>query len=48
MKIVAIETTVVALPFTMNGPYTKFSGKTWDHLEILLVKVEMDWTCWLG
>ena len=42
MKIVAIETTVVALPFTMNGPYTKFSGKTWDHLEILLVKVETD------
>ena len=40
MKITAIETSVVALPFTMNGPYTKFSGKTWDHLEILLVKVE--------
>lgn len=42
MKITAVETTVVALPFTMNGPYTKFSGKTWDHLEILLVKVETD------
>jgi D-galactarolactone cycloisomerase len=42
MKISAIETSIVALPFTMNGPYTKFSGKLWNHLEILLVKIETD------
>ena len=42
MKIVAVETSTISLPFTMNGPYTKFSGKIWDHLEILLVKVETD------
>ena len=42
MKIVAVETSTISLPFTMNGPYTKFSGKLWDHLDILLVKVETD------
>lgn len=42
MKIVAIETSVVALPFTMGGPYPSFAGKLWNQMEILLVKVETD------
>lgn len=42
MKITAIETSIVALPFDMGGPHTFFAGQLWDHLEILLVKVETD------
>lgn len=42
MKITAVETSVVALPFTMGGPYNRFAGQLWDHLEILLVKVETE------
>ncbi len=42
MKITAIETSVVALPFTMGGPHPSFAGQPWTHLEILLVKVETE------
>jgi D-galactarolactone cycloisomerase len=42
MRITAIETSVVSLPFDMGGPHTRFAGQLWDHLEILLVKVETD------
>lgn len=42
MKITAIETSVIALPFTMGGPHNRFAGQLWDHLEILLVKVETE------
>lgn len=42
MKITAIETSVVALPFTMGGPHPSFAGQPWTHLEILLVRVETE------
>ena len=42
MKITAIETSVISLPFTMDGPHNRFAGQLWDHLEILLVKVETE------
>ena len=42
MKIIAIETSVISLPFTMDGPHNRFAGQLWDHLEILLVKVETE------
>jgi L-alanine-DL-glutamate epimerase-like enolase superfamily enzyme len=42
VRITAIETSVVALPFSMGGPYTRFAGRLWDRLEILLVKVETE------
>lgn len=42
MKITAIETSVVALPFSMGGPYQSFAGQLWDRMEILLVKVETE------
>ncbi len=42
MKITAIESSVISLPFTMGGPHARFAGQLWDHLEILLVKVETE------
>jgi D-galactarolactone cycloisomerase len=42
MLITAIESSIVALPFDMGGPKPVFAGQPWDHLEILLVKVETD------
>ena len=42
MKITAIETSVISIPFTMDGPHNRFAGQLWDHLEILLVKVETE------
>lgn len=42
LKITAIETAVVSLPFTMGGPYSSFAGQAWDHLDILLVRVETE------
>nr|HEV8010071.1 mandelate racemase/muconate lactonizing enzyme family protein [Bradyrhizobium sp.] len=42
MLITAIESLVVALPFDMGGPHPSFAGQPWDHLEILVVKVETD------
>lgn len=40
MQIVAVETSVVSLPFDMGGPYTAFAGVPWTHMQILLVRVE--------
>jgi len=42
MRIVAVESSVVSLPFDMGGPYPRFAGKLWDRLEILLVRVQTD------
>jgi D-galactarolactone cycloisomerase len=42
MRITAIETSIVSLPFTMGGPRPLFAGRPWDGLEILLVKVETE------
>jgi len=42
MKITSVETRTVSLPFTMGGPYNYFAGQKWDHLEILLVKVQTE------
>ena len=40
MKIIAIETSVVSLPFEMGGPHASFAGVPWTNLDILLVRVE--------
>ena len=40
MRIVSVETRIVSLPFTMGGPPSLFAGQVWDHMEILLVRVE--------
>jgi L-alanine-DL-glutamate epimerase-like enolase superfamily enzyme len=40
MTIVAIETSVVSLPFEMGGPHASFAGVPWTNLDILLVRVE--------
>jgi len=40
MQITAIESHVVSLPFDMGGPHPLFAGQPWDHLDILVVKVE--------
>jgi D-galactarolactone cycloisomerase len=42
MRIVAVETSVVSLPFDMGGPYPVFAGQPWNRLEILLVRVETE------
>lgn len=42
MKIVAVESSVVSVPFDMGGPAGRFAGKLWDRMEILLVRVETD------
>lgn len=42
MKIAAVESCVVSLPYDMGGPHPAFAGKPWSRLEILLVKVETD------
>ncbi len=42
MRITAIETSIVSLPFTMGGPHQLFAGQLWDRMEILLVKVETE------
>lgn len=42
MRITAVETSVVALPFTMGGPKPLFAGAAWDRLETLLVRVETE------
>ncbi|MCO6417287.1 mandelate racemase/muconate lactonizing enzyme family protein [Siccirubricoccus sp. KC 17139] len=42
MRITSVETSVVALPFTMGGPHPLFAGRPWDKLEILLVRVETE------
>lgn len=42
MRIAAIETSVVSLPFTMGGPHPLFAGRPWNRMDILLVKVETE------
>jgi D-galactarolactone cycloisomerase len=42
MLITAIESLVVSLPFNMGGPHPLFAGQPWDHLDILVVKVETE------
>jgi D-galactarolactone cycloisomerase len=42
MRIVSIETSIVALPFDMGGPAPYFAGQLWNHMEILLVRVETE------
>jgi len=42
MRIVAVESSVVSLPFDLGGPYPRFAGKRWDRLEILLVRVQTE------
>lgn len=42
MRIAAIETSVISLPFTMGGPHPLFAGRPWDRMDILLVKVETE------
>ncbi|MDT7952157.1 MAG: mandelate racemase/muconate lactonizing enzyme family protein [Acetobacteraceae bacterium] len=42
MKIVAVESSVVSVPYTMGGPHSRFAGQLWDRMEILLVRVETD------
>ncbi|WP_419897632.1 mandelate racemase/muconate lactonizing enzyme family protein [Roseomonas sp. USHLN139] len=42
MKITAIESQVVSLPFDMGGPYQRFAGQLWDRMQILLVRVETE------
>ncbi len=42
MLIVAVESSVVSVPFSMGGPHPLFAGQPWDRLEILLVRVETD------
>ncbi len=39
-RITAIETSIVSLPFAMGGPHPLFAGQPWDHMQILLVKIE--------
>ena len=42
MRIKSVESCVVALPFDMGGPKPQFAGRPWEHLEILLVRVETE------
>lgn len=42
MQITAIESLVISLPFEMGGPHPLFAGQPWDHLDILVVKVETE------
>lgn len=42
MLITAIESLVISLPFDMGGPHPLFAGQPWDHLDILVVKVETE------
>jgi len=42
MKITAIETIHVRLPFTCGGPVPVFAGRTWNTVDTLLVKISTD------
>src|ERR1700730_397430 len=42
MKITAVETCVLSLPFDMGGPHPLFAGKPWTSLDVLVVKVETE------
>src|SRR5262245_57858322 len=40
MKIISIESSVVAVPCSMGGPPPLFAGKPWTHLEWRFVRVQ--------
>lgn len=42
MKITAIDTIQVRIPFTCGGPVPVFAGRTWDTVDTLLVRVDTD------
>jgi D-galactarolactone cycloisomerase len=42
MKIAAIETIVLRLPYRQSGPPTGFGGRVWATADILLVRVDTD------
>jgi D-galactarolactone cycloisomerase len=42
MKITAIDTIHVKIPFTCGGPVPSFAGRTWDTVDTLLVKISTD------
>ena len=42
LRIVSVESSVLALPFTLGGPHPRFAGRPWTELEILLVRVETE------
>ena len=42
MKITAIDTIHVRIPFTCGGPTPVFAGRTWDTVDTLLVKISTD------
>lgn len=42
MKITALETIVLQVPFTHGGPPTGFGGTTWTTMDVLVLRVETD------
>ena len=42
MKITAIDTIHVRIPFTCGGPTPVFAGRSWDTVDTLLVKISTD------
>ena len=37
MRIAAVETSVVSLPFSMGGLHPLFAGRLWNRMEILAI-----------
>ena len=42
MKIAAVETMLLRIPYRQSGPPTGFGGKVWTTLDTLLVRVDTD------
>jgi D-galactarolactone cycloisomerase len=42
MKIAAVDTMLLKIPYRQNGPPTGFGGKVWTTLDTLLVRVDTD------
>jgi L-alanine-DL-glutamate epimerase-like enolase superfamily enzyme len=42
MKITAVDTIHVKIPFTCGGPVPTFAGRTWDTVDTLLVKISTE------
>lgn len=42
MKITAVETMLLRIPYRQSGPPTGFGGKVWTTLDTLLVRVDTD------
>jgi D-galactarolactone cycloisomerase len=40
VEITAVESRIVSARFDMGGPPSLFAGQVWDHMEILMVRVE--------